>query len=1194
MSYRRHTPFKTLALAAALPVGLAASTAAAQIILPPNLIERPSNLVVQDLMGWLPGDYDQLLPGQNRTGWLAYSVAKQCGFNVWGPYEPVPYRIDLVQPGYWQNLGWGWFFDPGQRVSVGSGTIPLEEIVCTTDAWTYGFAPYEFNSDAVRQWAVDTLGAPTTWEIEFVVDPVSAESPDGDVWEDNNVDAPDYDTEDNTGVFTPADPYERIVPYTGTVQFGGVTTPATSLQADRITDDCPAGAAPVEITGSTVHLTPAADGSFPPLDVTMVDPTCASLSLAASGLAYDLVVQSGGGARQRIDGTLGGVPASIAVELTASGIVPFDARTPLPRGHSMHFVDERVPPFERPEPYGYPYVYFPRADDVSVTDLSLVGYTLAEPRYLHIRGIPFSIRAENWTLDSAGLLAAATGTHYNHNQPFGELDLRASKPPRSNDNRYWGAPAFIAQPLSITSSGATLPAALGFGGATATAHFPVVSTRFESFTATVTNGRLSTARSGFTPTSLRPVAFTLSAGCPECGATSGLKRGYSLQADSDWGVSSNGDAAIKVADLSNAMWGPAVTDGGATKAVFERIGENAPDQTGVVVVPGHYLVGTEDAGRTAADYLLGAFTVGNEAGSAQVQSVRLNGSYEAKRGNGFFAGLTVGPQTLRNIIGQPTVGYGNTLAGTRTRIAFGGPAGAGGTPPTFGEIEANVGTKLVVRPGGVTGVFNTTTTGASLPQPQVYGYDMSFDRFAFRMVANAMDTVSWVDGRVSLPGRAGFSTGFESLQILCSGDLGGGLLDADESRRKRLVAWKAPYDLRSLGFVPPPGAGLCDDGDRVFETGGEATVAALREALELKTQWYNNGEPAGVSITGKTQNELDRVSSDKRGFLAEFKPSGVTLGGVPFNTSVGWFGLEGKVLVPFWKAPGAYVRVENVAGAGGRRHGRPDARFPAGLGGGFPGGVVRHDERRGRRGRRVQGDGHAVADPRRPSARRRLRVGRHRLRVRPAHRLERRPQGRRTGRFHRARHQEEPDDPRCQGRCSVRHAGEDAGQLRGERRLREAQECTDQPEHRPVRRQERGGHRELPEDSQPRALELDQDDPRAGDVAAQSGRHRDGRVRQGATPQVPGERDHRRPERQGALRRPRRQALGGPGPAGQGRQGGVRPDPRGGGPGPRGADGPTRSGRTGRLPRTAGPGGGTRSTPSAPATRRWMRAPAKP
>ncbi|MCK6571561.1 hypothetical protein L6V77_10780 [Myxococcota bacterium] len=938
MSHRRRSLLTPLALAAALPTGLAASTAAAQIILPPDLIERPSNLIVQDLFGWLPADYDQLLPGQNRTGWLAYSVAKQCGFNVWGPHEPVPYRIELVQPGYWQNLGWGWFFDPGQRVSVGSGTIPLEEIVCTTDGWTYGFAPYEFNSDAVRQWAVDTLGAPTTWEIEFVVDPVSAENPAGDVWEDSNAAAPDYETSDNVGVFTPPAPYDRIVPYSGVVKFGGVTTPATTLLADHVTGPCPAGAAPVEITGSTVRLTPAADGSFDPLDMTMVAPTCASLSLAASGLAYDLAVQSGGSARQEVDGTLGGVPVTVGFHLDAVGIVPGDARVPLPAGHSLHYIDERVLPFERPEPYGYPYVYFPRADQAVLTDLGLVSFGIDERRYLHIRGIPFSIRAGHWTLDSGGLLADAAGTHYNHNQPFGELDLRASKPPRSNDNRFWAAPAFIAQVLSITPSGASLSAPLPFGGATATTHFPVVSTRFSGFEASVTNGRISSTRSGFAPGSLRPVAFTLNAACPECGSTGGLSRGYNLMPESDWGVSSTGDAAIKVSDLSNAMWGPAVSDGGATKAVFERIGENEPGQTGVVIVPGHYLVGTEAAGRTAADYLLGAFNVEHEAGAYYVSNVHLNGSYQAKRGNGFFAGLTVGPQTLRSVLGQPMIGFGSSLEGTRTRIAFGGPAGAGGTPPTFGEIEANVGTKLVVRPGGVTGVFNTTTTGASLPQPQVYGYDMSFDRFAFRMVANAMDTVSWVDGRVSLPGRAGFSTGFESLQILCSGDLGGGLLDADESRRKRLVAWKAPYDLRSIGFVPPAGAGLCDDGDRVLETGGEATVAALREALELKTQWYNNGEPAGVSITGKTQNELDRVSSDKRGFLADFKPSGVTLGGVPFNTSVGWFGLEGKVLVPFWKAPAAYVRVENVAGAGDAVTPAPTLVFRQGSAAGFPAG----------------------------------------------------------------------------------------------------------------------------------------------------------------------------------------------------------------------------------------------------------------
>ena len=915
MSQRR-LPTLDLALAAALPVALAAPLAQAQIILPPIIIERPSNLVVEYFAGALPAQYDQLLPGQPKSAAFALAVGVQCGFNIFGPYEPVPYEIHLVQPGWWENFGFGWVYTPTTSVTLGTGAVPLESVHCVGETPGYQFVSFDLNAPAVRAWAMETTGAPADWHVELVVDPVgdAVTDPDanGIVWEDSNVAAPNYDVDDNSATWTPPAPLERIMSYSGQVKFGPVTAPATDLQADHGTVNC-GGAAPVDLTGTTVSVTPAGDGSFGTMAMALTAPTCAGLSYSAAGDSFDLLVQSGGTALQRAEGTLGGFPVSIAIALDPGGIQPLDAIADLPGGHSVHRVDESVP-FARPEPYGYPYMKFPRAEEMSLSDLGLVRYAGGGSGYLHIRGIPFSLRTTDWRLDSAGLNALTTAVHYNHNQPYDLRDARANIAPRSNDNRYWAAPGAIGQPLSVTLLGASVGGTLSFGGAVTSAHFPNVSTRFDGFEASVSNGRLSETRSGFSG-GLRPVAFTLASACPECGATSGIKRSYSLQPASDWGATANGDLSIKVSELSNAGWGPAVLDGLATKAAFERIGESV-GTTGVVVVPGHYLQGTEAAGRVVADYLLAAFDVGDVAGAARVSNVRLLGEAGGSKGNGFYAGLTVGPGELVAADGQPDQGYGSNLAGTRTRIAFGGPAGAGGTPPTFGEIESNKGTKLVVRPGGVTGTFNTTTTGASLPQPQVYGYNMAFDRFAFRMVANSMDKISWVDGHVTLPGRSGFGVGFESMQILCSGDLGGGLLDADESRRKRLVAWKAPYDLRGVGFAPPAGAGACDDGDRVFETVGGVTVAALREPVDLTTQWYTNGEPAAASVTGKTQNEIDRATGDKRGFLVELAPSGVTMGGIPFDTNIGWFGFAGKVLVPFWKAPAAYMRAENKLGAG--------------------------------------------------------------------------------------------------------------------------------------------------------------------------------------------------------------------------------------------------------------------------------------
>ena len=385
--------------------------------------------------------------------------------------------------------------------------------------------------------------------------------------------------------------------------------------------------------------------------------------------------------------------------------------------------------------------------------------------------------------------------------------------------------------------------------------------------------------------------------------------------------SANEDPALYRVSRHGALAFDGIYDGAIEWGPWRQLGQTSGPRTfsfavgdyrAHVVVPGFIAEGP-----VVSDYLLGSFDASGEP--------HLAGSDAWRRGNGFFPGLTLGPETYRGNDGQPSAGAGELLthlpAAPNNKvmaIAFGGPKAT----PTVTSVATSAGAKLNLRESGVTGVFNFQQT----PVINVYGFPLSLTRFAFAMVQNKGQGVSWIDGQLDLPSWAGFAVPFSSLELQCTGHLGGGNVDQGRlaglpANKKRLAGWRAPYAIGEVAFAPVPPADQCAAGDRVLQTGGSLAVKALTRPIDLTSFWLPTGVPAPSptpQITGQALVEFARPAGTgpDTGFFLDAKQDEVALartGEASFDTATsrGWFELGGQLRLPFWKSPKVVVRLQN-------------------------------------------------------------------------------------------------------------------------------------------------------------------------------------------------------------------------------------------------------------------------------------------
>ncbi|MCP3871199.1 MAG: hypothetical protein GY703_24475 [Gammaproteobacteria bacterium] len=412
-------------------------------------------------------------------------------------------------------------------------------------------------------------------------------------------------------------------------------------------------------------------------------------------------------------------------------------------------------------------------------------------------------------------------------------------------------------------------------------------------------------------------AIKQSLACPACGDQGVLPaRLFSLTPDAGQGLHSDGSVMVAIAELGeNAAWGP--DDG--TDYMFERTGD--ADLPGILALPGFVVQGTADLDTSVSEVLLG-MRAATSNGSVLFpdQLYPLNTS-EARQGNYFMAGLNVGPERLVDANGDPEVGLGSDLSGRPTRIGFGSSS-----VPDFESVAADAGSKYVIREAGVTGVFGAQ----NIPQPDIYGYDLNLERFAFRQINNAIDPENWMERTPYLPPPADLKVAFSSMRLRCSGDVDGGRLTfetcdndiddngnglVDENCMENLLAWQTDYLLKGASFVPvDPLLGACDAQSRELQTWGIASINALDSSTTLTARWSPGGQPNNAFITGKTNHKLDRPAVDN-GSDEDHAFDLALDSGIEMDLNVtgdrGWYGASGLLGLYFWEDVEIDLRLQN-------------------------------------------------------------------------------------------------------------------------------------------------------------------------------------------------------------------------------------------------------------------------------------------
>ena len=714
-------------------------------------------------------------------------------------------------------------------------------------------------------------------------------------------------------------------PLTGRLAFGPIDTQILGVSSQP-GGGCALGQ--LSTTSIEYEWAPSTNGNWAPVvEASMTpSPSCNALATPAVGPGLDLIATFSSTIVSHA-GTLGGVDVELAgTTLGPGGAMPGSATFTLAPRHSVH---EIGPTTGLPVPRGRRRLEFsPPA--LPVTDFGTLSYGIG-PGYLQASGLPVALAFSSLRLEEPIAYGPIVDVQYVHDLPFAAADPRHTSISgvRSNDRRYdrWDT---SSGPVTMTLDASGADVQLQFLGQAAAqprakTHYPRTQMRWDPFGLVIDDGRVVP---GATLPAGDSYRFRPIAACVDCPADSEPGPRFTMLPDQPQGISEDG-AVMATIDRIGAdateypVWGP--YDNANARFVFER--EDDWDEPGVFSLPGFEIPGSGgEAGiggapASVSDSLLGMRAAQPVGTSIRPAALHRRGSGPARRGNHFaVAGLTMGPEFYSQGPNDlPLVGEGSTLAGTRVTVGLGGLPSA-----DYEVIENNEGAKYVLRRGGLTGVFNTTVA----PNPNIYGYDFELHRFAFRQVSNELDPNTWIDGRVTVPLPGEFEIVFESLDLLCTGDIGEGLVvseacDAennntnpftDENCDEVLGAWQADFQVLSMDFVPSiAGAGTCDPSDRVMDVGSIVDVVALEEELGLQSKWAADGAPFDSNVSGRTEQLVDDPGVEgEAGFLL-LLGSKVQLRSL-IDDSAGWFLFEdASVALPFWDALDVGARLQNAS-----------------------------------------------------------------------------------------------------------------------------------------------------------------------------------------------------------------------------------------------------------------------------------------
>lgn len=630
--------------------------------------------------------------------------------------------------------------------------------------------------------------------------------------------------------------------YSGDLIYGPLTTHLTQLDFSGI---CIVPTVPVAQTSVAEWTHDFGTTVFNPRG------GCYSIATSEDGFSVDLIATAG------LDpvpiGTLSGeTPSGMTASLlgvTLDHLGPhYDgASVELPEDVSIHRLANPANVGIGPAPRGEGTVFFNQTGDfVEIFDIAET-FSNGDDRFYHAYGLPFTVFCSTSEfvfgnddpLQIRGLIAL-----HNH---FGRYASCNPRDPRAAQNQGKAFPLNDIYFMGIaggTPDGQINPqgiqlSQINFGGLTTAflkqprTSFPQGRLFFSGFTASIANSQLQQDR-----VPIERFEMTMRRRCPDdtCGDAAGPRLYTAQIVDGSAHRTSDGSLSAPFTMLgSNTEWGKFE----GPDAGYRRDDSAVP---GVFYMPGYHCPGTADeTGRTVSQVLLGSRLYDGPGNSPSTLSPLREGgpSANSNRGNGFYAGLTMGPESLAGL----DVGEGNLLVDDQD-IRFNGNA-------NYDSFEITDYTKYFIRPSGVTGVFNTTFMG----ELNIYGYDIDFRRFAFRQVYNKLDGKTFLDGAIDIPYPSDITVSFLELDLTCSGDLGSGVVDSEPEDDWRypdgedndgdgltdegngvLAYWKSPIAINGMAFVP---------------TGNDPDPCANNEKKELQLITLNDVNGIENTLTMK-------------------------------------------------------------------------------------------------------------------------------------------------------------------------------------------------------------------------------------------------------------------------------------------------------------------------------------------------------
>ena len=559
-----------------------------------------------------------------------------------------------------------------------------------------------------------------------------------------------------------------------------------------------------------------------------------------------------------------------------------------------------------------------RADVRGLPSLTVPGsVATTSTLYIHADGLPFAFPVNSVFVDVEGVKIGYDHVLYLQAGEYNSLDPRFNGV-TSNDILFQSIKLspFQSGEIQLTEFGIQTRLTIAEGSGRYA--FPQGDIEWGSFTLEISGGRL-----GIVPATVPDVNFVLQQNdrCIDLDCVGSLPEIHSVSAGEatlDFQGAMLAHTTVNLNAASVPRWG-SIADTSAS--AFTRPDDLPEGARAMLSLPGFLFSDDTDPGLDASLYAHQDYS-SQQIGILRIPSIKKSklGSSNALEGNLWPTGITVGPQYYADmpIGGVPNIGDdGRSLEGSRLILN-------NGIDTPF-DLNVNVGAKYVIRNAGITGVFNIASQELVSPL-SFYGYKLSFDRFAFRLVDNGMDDYSWIDGNLRIPaiddspppdqnadgtaGAGGFDLDFASLILNCDGSFAGASPVPDPARPQSLSAWNAATDIYAMRFDNIGFASHCAVSSKILTLDQTLEMKALDGLLSLaNVEWRSDGSVRGSEVLANQQFILDG-STDFTGFAVGTKSGRLqTLLG---DQLYGVLKLDNALMTSYlWQSPRVDIRLRN-------------------------------------------------------------------------------------------------------------------------------------------------------------------------------------------------------------------------------------------------------------------------------------------